>query len=713
MKFIRRLRAAFQPPQALLNAGDMETRLAISLLHTIASGIVLWSLGYFLVFLPLFVARKAVAGGMAAAILGGAVAALFMLYRGASNGEALHSPDILKRQVRRASWVLIGVITVVVMAYIILDGGAQSRALFLLVATAVAALVLLGQRVATFFFCLFLALTLGLTVLQHFGISMPRYFPGHPVALWYAVVLVTALIAYPLTRTFATLREAIRQVRENEEGLRTILETAPDGVFILNGDGRVMEVNQSALRQLGYSREELLGMSLMDFVPPELREQAARHFPEMKGPVVSEGVHLCKDGTRIPVEVNARRITFRGEPGMLGIARDITDRKRAEEQRMQLERRLQQAQRLESLGRFAGGVAHDFNNLLTVINGQSRLGMAQMPATDPLQRRLEQILKAGESAAGLTRQLLAFSRQQVLKASVIDLNTVVEGIRTMLGPMMGDDVEVRFDLHAGVVPVFADAHQLEQVILNLAVNARDAMPEGGQLNIATRNIFWGDSEAHHPEWRSGPCAVLTVTDNGAGMDEAIRQKIFEPFFTTKETGMGTGLGLAMVQGIVTQSGGYIEVDSRPGQGTTFRIYLPLRSGEEIRTTAAAVSPERAGGETVLVVEDRAEVRQYVADVLRSYGYEVIETASGEEALKHCDDSATGIDIVLADVVMAGMSGVDLVAHLTNRRPGTKALLMSGYTDRPIPQMATNGPGFLQKPFSPEELAEKVRAILAR
>jgi signal transduction histidine kinase len=284
-----------------------------------------------------------------------------------------------------------------------------------------------------------------------------------------------------------------------------------------------------------------------------------------------------------------------------------------------------------------------------------------------LQRRLEEILMAGERAAEVTAQLLAFSRQQVLEARILDLNEVVEAMRSMLGHLMGDNIKVLIDLYCQSLPVFANFHQLEQVLLNLAVNARDAMPHGGQLTIATKVVRWGQSEASgHIDGRPGEYALLSVADTGVGIDEVNRQRIFEPFFTTKEVARGTGLGLAMVQGIVAQSSGYVEVITKLSQGTEFKIYLPLRSGDKIQgeegapSASLSANANQIGGGIILVVEDRLDVLQYVTEVLKTYGYHVIGASNAEEALKLSQAESTHIDLVLADAVMPGMSGVDLV-----------------------------------------------------
>jgi len=387
---------------------------------------------------------------------------------------------------------------------------------------------------------------------------------------------------------------------------------------------------------------------------------------------------------------------------------------RAEKNREAVQAQLAQSQKMESVGRLAGGVAHDFNNLLTVINGYSKLAMNALRSGDPLRDYLGEIHKAGERAAGLTQQLLAFSRKQVLQPRTLDLNSVVESMRSMLQRLMGEDVELRFALSGEAPVVHADPHQLEQVVMNLAVNARDAMPSGGRLLIETGLVDRDDGQVRsNPDARAGRYARLAVSDTGEGMDEVTRLRIFEPFFTTKASGRGTGLGLSMVQGIVAQSGGYISVYSEPGHGTTFRIYLPAQSAVATAVEEPASVVALRGNETILVVEDQAEVRSYAVVVLEGYGYRVMQAANAGEALVLCERAGEPIHLVLADVVMPHMNGRELVNRLTIMRPGIKALFMSGYTDNVIVNhgVLDESAPFIEKPFSPEALARKVRAVL--
>jgi len=387
-------------------------------------------------------------------------------------------------------------------------------------------------------------------------------------------------------------------------------------------------------------------------------------------------------------------------------------RRRAEEEKVKLEAQFRQLQKMESVGRLAGGVAHDFNNLLTVINGHSHLLLAALGAGDPLRDSVAEIHKAGERAAALTRQLLAFSRKQILDPRKLDIDRVVEELRPMLVRLVGEDIEVRTELHARGETIHVDPHQLEQVVMNLVVNARDAMPGAGRLLIETAGVERDESFTHsHPAARVGRYVMLAVSDTGVGMDEETRNRIFEPFFTTKEVGKGTGLGLSTVQGIVAQSGGYVEVYSEKNNGTTFKIYLPSLAEEAADAARPPAPPAIGGKETVLVVEDQADVRNYAVAALKGYGYRVIPVESAAEALKRC--AREPIDLVLTDVVMPRIGGKELANRLETLWPGVKVLFMSGYTDNVIERhgVLEEGAAFIQKPFSPEQLARKVRAVL--
>jgi two-component system, cell cycle sensor histidine kinase and response regulator CckA len=410
-----------------------------------------------------------------------------------------------------------------------------------------------------------------------------------------------------------------------------------------------------------------------------------------------------------------RTLSFIGGPlppetGMRGLiinARDLTERQ-------QLETQLRVSQKMEGIGRLAGGIAHDFNNLLTAILGYAELMESQLE-DEGLKSELREIRLAGERAAALTRQLLAFSRKQVLQPRILDLNAVVSEMEKLLRRLIGEDVELTTRLDPALESVKADPGQLEQVLMNLAVNARDAMPEGGTLTIETANtVLDAGFTTAHPGARSGEYAILTVADTGIGMSDEVRSHAFEPFFTTKEHGKGTGLGLATAYGIVKQSDGYITVDSEPGRGTTFRIYFPHAAGAAAasgRGEPSALSPR--GTETILLVEDESGVRRLSRTILEAQGYIVLEAASGDEALEVARSHAGEIHLVATDVIMPGMSGRVLWDRLRVLLPDPRVLFMSGYTDDAIARHGVLEPGiaFLQKPFTPFSLAQKVREVL--
>jgi two-component system, cell cycle sensor histidine kinase and response regulator CckA len=389
-------------------------------------------------------------------------------------------------------------------------------------------------------------------------------------------------------------------------------------------------------------------------------------------------------------------------------AEERTERKKLEDQ-------LRQAQKMEAIGQLTGGIAHDFNNMLTVIVGYSDLTLQKLRTNDPLRSDIEQVKLAGERASVLTRQLLAFSRKQVLQPKVLDLNAVLTNLDQMLQRLIGEDIDLITMPEPGLGRVHADPGQIEQIIVNLAVNARDAMPQGGKLTIETANVELDESYARqHGPVKPGPYVMFAVSDTGCGMDRETQARIFEPFFTTKEPGKGTGLGLSTVYGIVKQSGGYIWVYSEPGRGTTFKIYLP-----RVEAVAEAVKPRRKaartvrGSETILLVEDDHAVRTLIRSTLQAHGYTVLETDHGKHAIQVCSQHAGPIHLMVTDVVMPEMSGRELAERLKPSRPNMQVLFMSGYTDKAIVHHGELDPGtpFLQKPFTPDVLARKVREVL--
>ena len=444
---------------------------------------------------------------------------------------------------------------------------------------------------------------------------------------------------------------------------------------------------------------------------------ASRRELEMGEPFNEEYRFLASDGTwrhfshrAIPILDQSGRVSR-----TIGLITDITQKKHAEQEREKLQAQLTQAQRLEAVGRLAGGIAHDFNNLLTVINGYSALILNKLHERDPIQHGVLEIKKAGERAAALTQQLLAFSRRQILQPKVLNLNAVVSGIETMMRRLVGEDVSLTTQLDPALGFVTADAGQLEQVLMNLVVNARDAMPDGGRLVIKTSNVEVDQAFAgQHPEARTGPHVLLSVSDTGKGMSEEDKARIFEPFFTTKKEGEGTGLGLSTVYGIMKQSGGWVSVSSKANNGSTFQVYLPRIEGSPGEApTQKAVEVDPRGTETILVVEDQEDVRRLTCEILAGFGYKVIEAGSGDEALELCGQTDAVISLVLTDVVMPGMSGPELVDKLAALRRPIKVLYASGYTESVIVHHGVEKPGlaYIAKPFTPDGLGAKVREVL--
>jgi len=401
--------------------------------------------------------------------------------------------------------------------------------------------------------------------------------------------------------------------------------------------------------------------------------------------------------------------------GVVVVFADVTPLVRAEEARRELEEQLRQSQKMEMIGQLAGGIAHDFNNMLTVIEGYSEMLRSSLPPGSLESSAIEEIQQATERAAALTGQLLAFSRKQIMQPRILDLNVVVGGMDRMLRRLIGEQIELATVLSPGPCRVTADQGQLEQVLLNLAINARDAMPSGGRLTIKTATVELDAEAVHpHPDAHPGPYVLLSVSDTGHGMDTATQARIFEPFFTTKEPGKGTGLGLSTVHGIVGQSGGFIAVDSAPGRGTMFKVYL-LHAGGQAQPAEppASLAEQPQGSETILLVDDQEEPRMLAQDCLLELGYRVLEARDGAEAVRLSHQHQGPIHLLLTDLVMPGMNGGELARRLAAERPGTKVLYMSGYTDDTIVKLSVlvSEAPFLQKPFTPFSLACKVREVL--
>ena len=513
-------------------------------------------------------------------------------------------------------------------------------------------------------------------------------------------------------------KQAEQGMRESEERYRLLFESNPQSMWVYDLESLAfLAVNEAAITHYGYSRQEFLSMTIKDIRSPDDVAALLDTVSQARLGLTAAGTwkHRRKDGGNIDVEIVSHPLVFGGRGAKLVLASDITERKRAEQALRETEAQLRQSQKLEGIGQLAGGIAHDFNNLLTVINGFSALAMKGLSAEDPLLDNLEEIKKAGDRAASLTRQLLAFSRKQVLQPEILNLDSVVSEMEKMLRRVIGENIDLRAVLEPKLGNVKADPGQIEQIILNLVVNARDSMPGGGKVTIETDNVCLDEDYANnHVGARPGHYVMLAVSDTGTGMDEETQARIFEPFFTTKELGKGTGLGLSTIYGIVKQSGGNIWVYSEVGRGTTFKIYLPRVDAEAQEYKHASATEEVLNGtETILLVEDEEMVRKLARQILATQGYRVLEATNGEEALRMCEHDQEPIELLLTDVIMPEMSGPELAERLHRLRPELRVLFMSGYTDDAIVHhgVLAEGAHFIQKPFAPDVLSRRVRQIL--
>ena len=510
----------------------------------------------------------------------------------------------------------------------------------------------------------------------------------------------------------AELEAANEELRESELRYRGLVEHSPDAILVHRGM-HLEFVNDAAAQLLGATTPaQLIGRAVLEFVHASERAEVAARINRnevLRQPTPPVEVRMMRlDGTTIAVETVGMPFTLDGQQAVLTIIRDVSERKR-------LEDHVRQAQRMEAVGQLAGGIAHDFNNLLTVITSYSAMLLGEQCTTPEVRADLEEIKSAADRAAALTRQLLAFSRRQLLQPRVLDVNELTLNLEKMLRRLLREDIELVTALEPALGLVHADPGQLEQVIVNLAVNARDAMPDGGRLTIETANVTLDESFGPLPDGGAGEHVMLAVSDTGHGMTDAVKAHIFEPFFTTKETGKGTGLGLSTVYGIVQQSGGSIWVYSEPDQGTTFKIYLPVATVTRTkRDTPAPRVAVRAGSETILLVEDEERVRKAARRILEGSGYTVLEAATGAEAVRLCETHPTPIGLVLTDMVMPEMGGRELSSHVVRLRPEAKILFMSGYTEDAALHHNVLAPGamFLDKPFTPGTLTQKVREALA-
>ena len=508
--------------------------------------------------------------------------------------------------------------------------------------------------------------------------------------------------------------QAVRkQLIEREELFRLITENAADMIAVVDTKGRRLYNSPSYEKILGYTPLELGGTTAVDQIHPEDREKVFKAAADARSTGAGRSLEYRmrhKDGSWRTLESRASTISKAGRVEKLVIVnRDVTERKHLEDQ-------FRQSQKMEAVGRLSGGVAHDFNNLLGVIIGYGEIVQEGTAAESPLRTCIDEILKAGHRAGGLTRQLLAFSRQQVMDPRVLDLNVVVKDMEKMLKRLIGEDIRLKTELDSTLVHIKADQGQIEQVIMNLAVNARDAMLDGGELRLTTSNFHMDEDFVRRYPYPVlvGDYVLLTVSDNGVGMDATTRARVFEPFFTTKEKGKGTGLGLSMVYGVVKQSGGYIEVLSEPGAGASFTIYLPkVEVAVDPQKLPAELPASMLGTETLLLVEDETSLRKLSRHLLELCGYEVLEAENGSDALKVSQEHSGIIHLLLTDVVMPGMSGRVLADQLVKRRPETRVVYMSGYTGQTVGEhgVLAEGSFFLPKPFTRQALAHKIREAL--
>jgi PAS domain S-box-containing protein len=519
--------------------------------------------------------------------------------------------------------------------------------------------------------------------------------------------LLQKSLKYAIERTRAEVA-----ARQSEERFHVLLENTKDILFTLDLEGNVTFLNKSAEDVLGWSRSEARQINIKSLVAPEHLNLCSQMMQRIVNEEPLQHFEICmlrKDGHKVLLQVSARLICSNGrKEGVQGIARDVTERRH-------LENMVQQTQKLEAIGRLSGGLAHDFNNLFCVISGHAELMSERLESDHPAIRNLAQIKKAVDSASSLTRQLLAFSRKQVFHPRVLDLNGVVLETQKLMGRLVGGHIELFTSLNPQLGHVRVDPVQMEQVLLNLVLNARDAMPASGKLTIATSNVDLEEgARSKRAIVPAGNYVVLSVTDNGCGMDEETQSRIFEPFYTTKELGKGTGLGLASVYGIVKQSGGFIWVYSEPGQGTTIKVYLPRVDNSPAPLPFENSSTEaRRGSETVLLVENAESLRTLAKEFLKSSGYAVLDAENGKEALRIASAFAGTIHLLLTDVIMPGMGGKQLAEQVTSLRPATRVLFMSGYSNDGIVQsgILTSEAPLLEKPFTREILLRRVRQVL--
>lgn len=543
------------------------------------------------------------------------------------------------------------------------------------------------------------------------------------VVLWHNVLLeecgrVTGVLSSGEDITERKLTETA--LKESETRYRLVHNTAFDGIIIANAGDLIIDCNESAAKIFGYSKDELVGKDLDIIVPDKykkrhkegLKRYIETGVSDIQGKVVEyEG--LRKNGEVFPMELALNNFTLGGVIHFTGMMRDITERKRAEKERELIQMRLNQSQKMEAIGRFAGGIAHDFNNILTAIRGNAELALEEIRKSDPLHQRLDGIILSVMLASKLTKQLLLFSRGQPFELGPLNINQIVEDLLVMITRLIGEDITVSAELAPDLWTVEADEGTIEQVIMNLSVNAKDAMPDGGTLTIRTENVVVDREKAlTMPDARPGEAVCLSVADTGVGMEKELVQRIFEPFFTTKEAGKGTGFGLAVVYTIVKQQNGWITVKSEPGKGTSFRIYFPALSRKRETRGEEARNYPNGTGEIILVIEDEPQVREYARAALSEHGYKVLEASSAKEAVAVFEREGKDLSAVLCDVILSDRSGFDLAEELMNRKQGLAVVMTSGFLEvsqRPL--LSKHGYRYLQKPYALSSLLKIVREAI--
>jgi PAS domain S-box-containing protein len=672
--------------------------------HLLLTCTLTWILLIAAVVVPFFAARAA-AGALICAVVAGAT---LVSLRFARTGRHRTASIIFLA----STWCVVEVISAI-------SGGMRSGLYSLLVLMIVNAAWLLGRSGALRMATATLLVAFGESVAEYSGHALPLYFSGTPISRWAVFAGILLFAVTPILGILGTLKRQVAALGESEERFRTIVDSVNDAIFVLEiGTGRILEVNQRACEMYGYSAEEMRELSMGALTssrsPEDAMDNPAR--ADAATPVIIEWQERRRDGSQFWVEMSTRRARISGFDRLVAVARDITERKTVEEAQARIDEQLRQAQKMESVGQLAAGVAHDFNNLLTVINGYAELLVDEHPADAADRNAAQQILEAGERAAELTSQLLAFSRKQPARLEVIDLNRLILDSRKMIEPMLGEGVNFTTALEPRLGGVLADRSQIHQVLLNLAANARDAMKGRGRFHIETAfsaapEISGEASMTTAEEW-----IALTVSDDGSGMDAETLQHVFEPFFTTKRPGKGTGLGLSTVYGIVRQNSGWIQVESEPDHGSTFRIYLPLTKVQ----AAEAVQPSELPGKltkpsTVLLVEDQPSVREYLCLVLSKYGYKIVSAGTPGEAISLLADASQAIHVVVSDVIMPGMSGPEMVRVMRCTQPELKVLFISGYPADMLSQQGVliDGYDYLPKPVQGTDLCARLEALIQR